>query len=357
MKVKNILIFLMAFALLIQQPAGVMAAEPSPEPSGGEQAETEPADGQEETESANGQTGTESTDGQEEKKETDNITDDAEPVPGVSENQPDNPLPDSNNEAEQEKTDGDPSSGQSEENDPAEDEKKQETEATEGKTETTETGTEKTEPEETEIPAEEIAVVPEDEDAESETESEESRIVLELPMLENYGFSPFDFIMDPQGLITTTNAAKYGGARFEEGATLYFKNTNGDYEYSHTSDWLSIISRSNVPVCVTVELTVEETYGVNMTQDKSFLDDGSCSMYLALLDNDGNERAVNGEGKAVLEMVLPACENEEDAAECSFALTGCCNPEGDWFVMAECPRIVVNWMVEPIIPEEEENVH
>lgn len=32
-------------------------------------------------------------------------------------------------------------------------------------------------------------------------------------------------------------------------------------------------------------------------------------------------------------------------------------PYGDWFGMAECPRITVDWTVEPMILEEEGYVH
>ena len=36
----------------------------------------------------------------------------------------------------------------------------------------------------------------------------------------------FDFIMDPQQLITKTEAAAYEGSRFEEGATLFFRHSD-----------------------------------------------------------------------------------------------------------------------------------
>lgn len=319
MKRNKLLISLMAFILLIQ-PAAAVAAESGTEPAVQEQAGTEPAEGQ------------------------------AEPVEEPS----DTKETDGNSEEGQ--TDDNLSGGQSEEgNPPGEGEDSQEgtAEQTTGKigteeTETEETGTETTGTEETEATGtetEETASAAENEDAEAEPE--ESRIDLELPVLEGSETSPFDFIMDPQRLITETNAAKYGGVSFEEGATLYFKNTDGDYEYSHISDWLSIKSRSNIPVCVTVELTVEDAYSISFARSASF-SGGECSMYLALLDSDGNETAVDADGKAVARMVLPAYGNESEAGICSFALTGCCNPDGDWSGMTDCPRITVSWTVEPI---------
>lgn len=180
----------------------------------------------------------------------------------------------------------------------------------------------------------------------------ESRIVLELPLLKNGGTSPFDFIMDPQKLITATSAVRYGGVKFEEGATLYFKNTSGDYEYSHRSDYLKITSRSNVPVRVTVKLAVKDTYDVNLVQSALFSDDRRCSMYFALLDSDGNETAAAADGTATFQVILPACEAENGVSSCLFALTGCCNPGGDWTGLTVCPRIVVTWMAEPLISDE-----
>lgn len=327
MKRNKLLVFLMAFILLLQ-PTAVMAAEFGTESTTQEQAGIEPAEGQ------------------------------AEPMEGSAD------AKETDGNSEEGQTDDNLSGGQSEENSPLEEGKdSQEGTAAQGteETDTEETGTEETETEtaetektetETETTGtetEETVSAAENEDA--EVEPEESRIDLELPVLEGSETSPFDFIMDPQGLITETNAVKYDGASFEESATLYFKNTDGDYEYSHISDWLSIISRSNIPVCVTVELAVEDAYSISFARSASF-SGGECSMYLALLDSDGNETAVGADGKAVFQMVLPACGDESDAGICSFALTGCCNPDGDWRGMADCPRITVNWTAKPLISEE-----
>ena len=49
-----------------------------------------------------------------------------------------------------------------------------------------------------------------------------------LPAISEDGESPFDFIIDPQGLIYATDAAKYGGGKVEEGATLLFRNHDGE---------------------------------------------------------------------------------------------------------------------------------
>lgn len=62
----------------------------------------------------------------------------------------------------------------------------------------------------------------------------------------------FDFILDPQGLINKTNAAAYDGDTFEDGATVFFKRTEGQAEvdYSNTSDFVTITNKSSIAVNV-----------------------------------------------------------------------------------------------------------
>ena len=67
----------------------------------------------------------------------------------------------------------------------------------------------------------------------------------------------FDFIMDPQRLISQTNAAAYGGSVFEADATLFFRRRDGGVpeDYSSSSDALVIVNGGTADV----ELTVEES--------------------------------------------------------------------------------------------------
>lgn len=164
----------------------------------------------------------------------------------------------------------------------------------------------------------------------------EKIISLELPLTDGMSRSPFDFIMDPQGLIEATDAARYGDIRFEEGATMYFENTNGEYDYSHQSDFLEVISRSTVPIRVTVEARVE-----NLNQ----------SIYLALVDNYGNEIPIDSDGTAVIDTEMEACEDEDTYSTYAFALTGTCNPDADWSNVSEQPSITITWTAEPIADE------
>ena len=51
--------------------------------------------------------------------------------------------------------------------------------------------------------------------------------------------SPFDFYIDPQGLLYDTGAVRHGGGVVEEGAYLLFHNhDDGEYDFSGRSDRL-----------------------------------------------------------------------------------------------------------------------
>ena len=64
----------------------------------------------------------------------------------------------------------------------------------------------------------------------------------------------FDFILDPQELIYKTNASAYDGQTFEEGATLFFKRSDGEVleNYSSTSDAVTITNMGSTPIDVSI---------------------------------------------------------------------------------------------------------
>lgn len=100
----------------------------------------------------------------------------------------------------------------------------------------------------------------------------------------------FDFILDPQKLIEETNAAAYGGKNFEKGSTLFFHRSDGRAaeEFSSSSDYVTIINRSNVLVDVEVNVHVvpDSLGGITMTGDRGFTDDNGASLYMALTDGE-----------------------------------------------------------------------
>lgn len=200
-------------------------------------------------------------------------------------------------------------------------------------------------------------------------------ISVALPAINEEAGSPFDFILDPQQLIYETDAAKYGGGRVEEGATLLFRNHEGDYDFSRLSDRLSVRNQSNVPATVTITASVSDLDGVEVVGSPDF-DDESCSVYLAIVDDEGNEQPVSENGEVSVSIEMRSApedayyfRHDEETGEYlyefstdpenidfdtySFGLVGYCNPNGNWEDISVHPRVTVTWDVEPIMSEEE----
>ena len=168
----------------------------------------------------------------------------------------------------------------------------------------------------------------------------------------------FDFIMDPQEVISKTEAAAYGGSVFEEGATLFFKRSDEKRleDYSSQSDTLEIANLGTWDVEVTLTAAVlEETLGgIAMTEDMDFIDDEGPSLYLAL--TDGNETIpITREGGASIQRRLEGRSGEDgNYGSYWFQLTGAANPDGDWSQVTDAaPKVVVTWSVSLIEGEEE----
>lgn len=200
----------------------------------------------------------------------------------------------------------------------------------------------------------------------------------------------FDFILDPQGLINETDGAAYGGKKFEDDATLFFKRTDDEagYDYSSTSDAVTIINKSSVPADVILTACVLEDSldGIVMTDDDAFTEDTSASMYLALTDGNNTIPILAGKNSSI-QMTIPAAENayeyrydsekdqytyelKEDLSNIefpkySFQLIGAANWNGNWQEVGDVkPEVVVTWVVtrgeregeEPRVLSENEEV-
>lgn len=159
----------------------------------------------------------------------------------------------------------------------------------------------------------------------------------------------FDFIMDPQELIAKTDAAAYGGSRFEEDATLFFKRSDDEAEadYSSISDIVTIANKGeeDVTVIVTARILPDSIYGITMSDDPEFTDNMEASLYLALTDGEVTVPVDSEEG-AVVETEIPGILEGEEPNEYSFRLVGAVNRNGDWSEVTDVtPVITVTWAV------------
>ena len=189
--------------------------------------------------------------------------------------------------------------------------------------------------------------------------------------------SPFDFYIDPQGLLYDTGAVRHGGGVVEEGAYLLFHNHDDDeYDFSGRSDRLKVTNRSTVPVNIKITAKISDLGNLRMDQDGSFEDEDDCAIYLAIVDDEGNERVLSEDGEVSVEVTLSSApseaytfrydestdtyeyvyQNDKDISfdSYSFGLRGACNANADWSGISAAPRVMVTWSVDPVYPDRSE---
>lgn len=204
-------------------------------------------------------------------------------------------------------------------------------------------------------------------------------VSISLPVVSESETSVFDFILDPQELLYSTDAVRYGGGRVEEGATLLFHNKEGEYDFSRRSDWLTVTNRSTVPVRVTVTAQVMDFGDVRLAESADFGESTEPEVYLAIEDDKGNILPLSADGPATINLEMASApentyvfrldeENHTyqygmsidpgmvDFDTYSFGLIGACNSNAEWQNISVHPTITVTWYVEPIVPEEQEEI-
>ena len=180
------------------------------------------------------------------------------------------------------------------------------------------------------------------------------------------GDTTYDFILDPEGLIEETEAARYSGATFTGDTGMFFANVSGgdvsggdvsggDVSYSPTSDAKTIINKSSYAVDVTVTATVkaavDSEHAVTLSEDNTFANDKTTSIYLALTDGTNTGVVKTSTKVATISSTIGAApdgsyvyayENDEYTyklkadlsddifEDYSFQLTGACNKAADW---------------------------
>lgn len=172
--------------------------------------------------------------------------------------------------------------------------------------------------------------------------SDRKLISVEFPVLDEGENSPFDFALDPYGLLYRTGAAKYGGGNVQEGATLLFRNREGEYGFSKYSDYLTVTNQGEQPVTVTVSATVSGLEGMELASSDDFSESKEAVLYLAMADGTGRTQSLSAEGEVSISQVV-------EPGTWSVRLVGACNPDADWQKMAYIyPRISVRWHAEPV---------
>lgn len=188
----------------------------------------------------------------------------------------------------------------------------------------------------------------------------------------------FDFILDPQGLIKDTNGAAHTGDTFDENAKgVYFANPQdgGGNKYMASSPALTAKNKGTTDVDVTLTATAkalsDSGYAIGLSEDDTFTDDKSTSVYLALVSGD-QTAALTKDGATITDTLNAApadayevTYNSTDnkyvygltaAAQAAdytgfdsldFNLTGACNTNADWAAAKDAaPSVDVAWELE-----------
>lgn len=175
------------------------------------------------------------------------------------------------------------------------------------------------------------------------SESADRKLIsVEFPVMDEGENSPFDFVLDPYGLLYRTGAAKYGGGSVQEGATFLFRNREGEYGFSEYSDYLTVANQGEHPVAVTVSATVSGLEGMELASTDDFSERKEAVIYLAMTDETGRTQSLSAEGEISVRQVV-------EPGTWSVRLVGACNPDADWQSMASVyPKISVRWYAEPV---------
>lgn len=180
--------------------------------------------------------------------------------------------------------------------------------------------------------------VSETEEADSEKRDDVLQVV--LPTTSESGKSPFDFLIDPQRLVYLTDAIVYGGGTVEEDATLLFHNHNGEYDYSSRSDYVSVTNSGETRTSITISANLDNLGDIEIAEDDDFSDDTACTIYMSIVDDEGNETPITPGQDATITVSVEAGESY------SFGLRGAVNPNVDWLGDNFHPVIRLNWGIE-----------
>ena len=224
-------------------------------------------------------------------------------------------------------------------------------------------------------------------------------INMQLPIIGEH--SPFDFVVDPMHFIYQASASFEGGKNVEENAGVLFRNTAGEYDFSHKSDMLKVVNKSNVPVKLIITASIVNHDSVPFVASESELQGKEPNLFMALTDDLGIASIITNDEDAVIETVLepvpdgaysfawneeagkydyvlneapeeviveelPEDVNVEETDETdetpeekedprfdsySFGIVADCNTEADWSSVVSRPVVNVSWVVEPVLTD------
>lgn len=187
--------------------------------------------------------------------------------------------------------------------------------------------------------------------------SDEEVMSVLVPVFYEDGAGVLDYILDPYGIL---DEAEYNEDLVVESSEhFYFRNYEGEYDYSHVSDDIVIANESDSKVSLSLSLELKNIEYTGVSSDRYFEDAfeyDKPQIYLALLDSDDNEIPVDSSGKLEYSTVLESKSDDDSLDEFHFRLVGDCSTVGDWRSVSVLPEISLIMRIEPINEEEDDSV-
>lgn len=200
----------------------------------------------------------------------------------------------------------------------------------------------------------------------------DSEVFIVVLPTEDVDDSTYNFKLDPQHLLNKTQSDSYPDAD----ATVWFGTNPG------TSGALTAKSKSNIPVELSVSATVDglkgESSEIVMTDDDTFADDTSTSLYMGVNLDGATAAIAAGKTEAKASATLEAVAEDKfefkydagsspkytyefigsdtDAMQADFALKAACNDNADWGAVAAdtiAPKVTVAWSMKPYVETPE----
>jgi hypothetical protein len=192
-----------------------------------------------------------------------------------------------------------------------------------------------------------------------------------LPVIPDH---TYDYIADPNGLISATAAAHYGGATFTGTSGIFFKTTEADGDvkaiYTNKSKAQEVTNQNAQDVDITVKLEQLEAGDESIVYSDTATfetEDTANKLYLAVTDDaasDAQVSALSATTAATLTTTVPGVPDNykpnwdetngygyvlkdagelEDWETCSYILTGALNTNATWGDDVTFPSIKVTW--------------
>lgn len=198
-----------------------------------------------------------------------------------------------------------------------------------------------------------------------------------LPTVADHA-STFDFILDPQEVIKSTNNAAYPGATFNDHTGVYFNSATDTY--GKDSAVLTATNKSSYDVDITLSATASDLadatkgYTIPLSSDNTFANDKTTSLYLALVSGSKTE-PLTSKGATITNKIAALPDAYEIAYDdtakeykyqlkasatgfetSTFNMTGACNKAADWTIAKDAtPTVDVTWDVSRhyVVPESD----